>query len=90
MAPTLVSIRVEPQTGNFASVTPVWSGVDRPESSGWSVPKKLVDRFVTAIKAGVIFDRVAVQTDVNGKTYVATGCRVLLRHLNADLKKIGF
>lgn len=75
----------------FFKVAPIFSGVDRPETFSWSVRgQALADRLVRAIRAGVVCLGSAVQTDANGKTYVAFTSPVLGRTLNADLKRLGY
>lgn len=67
--------------------------LDRPCTHGWLFgPNKraLARRLCAAINAGVVHTDAQVATDVNGKTYVAAHCKVLGRHANADLKRLGF
>ncbi len=91
-----VDIRWEEANGEFSpahySVWPTFSGVDRPRTSGWSTGKSrpLANRLAKAIRAGAAIDSLEVLTDVNGKTYVGYRHVVGAKHLNADLKKLGF
>jgi hypothetical protein len=74
------------------SVWPTFSGVDRERSSGWGTGKSrpLANRLAKAIRAGAAIADLEVLTDVNGKTYVGYRHVVGARHLNADLKRLGF
>jgi hypothetical protein len=73
------------------SVHPIWAGVDRPNTGGWVVrDKRMARRLEAAIRAGVVYSRTEIRTDVDGNTYVAVTSRVLGRYLNADLKRLGF
>lgn len=51
--------------------------------------RKLLERLEKAIRAGVVITYAKVRLDTNGMTYVATTSHVC-RHLNADLKKLGY
>lgn len=75
--------------------TPVWANVDRPVSYSISFgagPKgeKLARRYQKAALAGAVFYDTQVRTDVDGNTYVGCSMRVMGRHANADLTKLGF
>lgn len=82
------------------SVSIEWSGIklDRPISGGWSVGKDragkdhtdLAQRLVRAINAGKACVNPEVKTDINGKTYIAWTSTILGRHMNADLRRLGF
>ena len=73
------------------SVTPVWTGVDRPRSGGWLVKdRRMARRLAAAITAGVAAVPLGVRTDVNGKTFMDTDSRVLGRQMNADLRRLGY
>lgn len=73
------------------SVSPVWSGVDRPTSSGWAVKDmKTARRLERAIRAGVAYSKTEVRTDVDGNTYVSAKSVLSGRTMNADLKRVGF
>lgn len=85
-----VNVTASNTTPGFVTVTPVWSGVDRPEASGWSVPVKLAQRLQCAILAGVVCTHPKVCTDINGKTFVDHGVTVRGRAMSADLKRLGF
>jgi hypothetical protein len=91
METTIRTVRVNDHVNpKFVSVTPVWSNVDRPDSASWMVPKALLPRFIAAVKAGMVFTSPKVEKDMNGRTFVHHKCNVLMRHLSADLKKLGF
>jgi hypothetical protein len=80
--------------GHF-TVWTYWKGVDRPCTHGIGVNggyggRRLAERLKAAIEAGVVFTDLGVGTDVDGKTYVTSKCRVLARILNADLRRLGF
>lgn len=70
--------------------------VDRPRAHGWLIgphtPAKsaLAARLINAINAGVIFPNPVIKTDINGKTYVQASSTILARHMNAELKRLGF
>jgi len=93
---TGVDIRWEPAEDKFSpahySVWPTFSGVDRERSSGWGTGKSrpLANRLAKAIRAGVAIADLEVLTNVNGETYVSYRHVVGARHLNADLKRLGF
>lgn len=90
--PTLVDVRVTPEEDSpgCVCVTPVFSGVDRPDCFGWIVKAKLAPRLVRAVRAGAVLYDLEVKTDVAGETYVSSRSRVMGRHMNADLRKLGF
>ena len=89
--PAIIDVRVTPDSDPACvTVGPVWDGVDRPYTFGWSVKASLAPRLVRAIQAGAVFHDVSVATDNGGKTYVAAKATMLGRHMNADLKKLGF
>ena len=78
---------------NHYRVSPDWSvaGVDRPVSFGVIVNgKKVAERLARAIEDGVAYPYEGIKTDINGKTYVATGYNVMARRANADLKRLGY
>src|SRR5207237_1249811 len=57
----------------YLLVTPIWIGVDRENSGGWSVSKdsmKLAQRLQAAVKSGKAFCDIQVCTDVVGQTYI--------------------
>ena len=77
----------------YLSITPIWSGVDRPNVGGWSVGKDdimLAERLRRAIIAGAAFCDIQILTDKNGQTYVGASNVILGRKMNADLRKLGF
>lgn len=69
-----------------------WADVDRPTVHGISCAKnlKLAQRLQAAIQAGVVYTNAAVRTDTGGQTYVQATCMVSGKHLNADLRHLGF
>jgi hypothetical protein len=71
------------------------AGVDRPRTYGISFSanpngRKLADRLVAAVNAGVVLYDATIKTDINGRTYVCSTSRVMGKYANADLKKLGF
>jgi hypothetical protein len=90
--PTLESVEVEPDEEERGFVvTPVYTGVDRPRSYSVLATKLAeANRLKAAILAGAVFPVRGVLTDMNGQTYVDFDHNVMGRHLNADLKKLGF
>lgn len=73
-------------------VTAHWAGVERPEvhSISCGQNQKLAQRLADAIASGKVYTDAEVKVDVDGNTYVAATSRVMGRHLNADLKRLGF
>jgi hypothetical protein len=77
------------------NVTVHWTGaqLDRPTSGGFGLKgtdRKLAERLRRAIDAGVVYVNPVVATDIYGKTYVASNCVVSGKHLNADLRRLGY
>lgn len=67
--------------------------VDRKCTGGWAVSlkhEKLAQRLVAAINAQKGLSNPKIATDVNGKTYIAYTQEVSGRHMNADLRRLGF
>jgi hypothetical protein len=66
--------------------------LDRPRTHGISTGrnKDLAERLAAAINAGAVYPDPEVRTDVYGATYVQASSRVMGRHLNADLRRLGF
>ncbi len=79
-----------PPDEKWFSVCPIYEGVDRPNVGGWVVAEKHVKRLTVAIMAGAACPATEILTDVNGKTYVDFTHVVSARHINAELKRIGF
>jgi hypothetical protein len=74
-------------------VSPVWSGVDRPNVGGYSTGKnyRLAERLAAFMKSGRAWiGTPEVLTDVDGKSYVNASLRINTRVLNAELKRHGF
>jgi len=92
----LERVDVIDRDGNIV-VCPIWRGVDRPSAGGISLGHKddksvsrYLPRVVACILAGAFHEVHGIKTDVYGKTYVNATAKVYGRHLNADLKKLGF
>lgn len=56
-------VHVEFDGGKFATVSPIWAGVDRPDVGGISVPIRFVDRVVAAFESGDAFEFTKVVRD---------------------------
>jgi hypothetical protein len=72
-----------------------WNDVDRPFTHGFLFDdtlhgRKLAERLITAIRAGVVFVRPTVRTDKYGQTYVEATSMVLGKRANADLRRLGY
>jgi hypothetical protein len=70
--------------------TPV---TDREDVYAWAIPSKhdaLASRLARAVRDGAVLKNPVVKTDVNGKTYVSVDSQVMGRHMNADLKRLGY
>lgn len=76
-------------------------GIDRPDGYGISTGRTdtparrkralaLAERLKRAVDAQAVMHDLHVRRDVNGNTYVAASSRILGRHLNADLKALGY
>lgn len=94
-APVLAEVRITREHDpERLVVSPVWAGVDRPVSGGWGLrpdDMALAQRLAAAVRSGAALRGTpSVQTDVNGATYVQVTWHVMGRHLNADLRKIGY
>jgi hypothetical protein len=73
------------------SISPLWSGVDRPTVGGWRLAKRRqADKLVEALMAGVVLYNLEVRTDVYGQTYVSSRSRVHARTINVDLRRLGY
>ena len=68
------------------------AGVDRPSTLGLStgISRKLAKRLAAAIDAGAATSDQRIETDVNGRTYVASNCLVWGRTLSDDLSALGY
>jgi len=73
-------------------VTWIGADLDRPHVGGWAISDKpaLATRLKTAIEAGAVYANPKIVKDSNGKTFVQAKSLVLGRHMNADLKRLGF
>jgi hypothetical protein len=99
-----MALVVEPHVERGPDGTTVrfhWSGtegekIDRPCTYGISVgmpgPKSeaLAKRLCAAARAQKLFEVHGIAQSQSGSTYVDASVRVLGRHLNADLRKLGF
>lgn len=91
-APALVDVEIRSDAEGI-HVSPIWQGVDRPNTGGWLLSTKhqaLAQRLRQAILAGVVFRSPEIVRDKAGKTYVSQVARVGGRTLNADLRRLGF
>jgi hypothetical protein len=88
----LLPARVQVEFGGdkFATVSPIWAGVDRPNVGGISVPLRFVGRVVAALESGAAFESTKVVRDIDGKTYVEASSRIMGRHLERSLRAIGY
>lgn len=84
------SVQTTPRENGFVLVEPVWDGVDRPVTFGWTVPVKLVPRLTRALMGGAVCQNPHPMTDVNGQTYMTYTNAVMGRYMSADLKRLGF
>lgn len=92
--------RISTDPDGELSVSVVWSGgnapIDRPDTGGWLIGpdspfrRKLAQRLVRAIDAGVVHSDPALVIDNYGHTYVSARRNVMGRRMNADLKRLGF
>lgn len=65
--------------------------VDRKDVYGWvGIKPAVADRLVAAVNAGKAVTVDGIKTDINGRTYVATTHYVMGRHMDRDLKALGF
>lgn len=99
MKPSAVKISVVQRGddgGESIIVTPVWEGVDRPESSSYSVgpntpaKMKLAHRFAAAFESGKLTQDAVKKIDVCGNTYISYSKTLYMRQLHSELKRIGF
>lgn len=80
----------------YVNVT--WNGptpLDRPCVGGWVFSpsqRKLAERLVRAINAGVVYTSPTLRTDVNGRTYVEAKQTQFFhkRHMHKSLLAVGF
>lgn len=88
-----VRVTVAPYAGEFSgwTVTPEWTGVDRPTTHSWTVlDRALADRLAAAVLAGAVYVNPVIATDVNGATYVQARSLVMGKYANADLRALGY
>jgi hypothetical protein len=80
----------------FILVRPYWSGVDRKDGTGYSLPdtpngQRLAERLKRCMESMAMFPNARAATDNAGKTYATCdGYHVVGRTMNADLKRLGF
>jgi hypothetical protein len=80
-------------SGKNIHISPVWRGVDRPNTGGWGLPmheRKLAERLQRAITSGDAFCEVTLKTDIYGKTYVGAVSALYSKELESDLRKLGY
>ena len=68
-------------------------GLDRTDVMAWYLPlrhRRLAHRLAAAIEAGVACPPERKRRDVDGRTYLEHGLKVLGRSINADLRRLGF
>jgi hypothetical protein len=83
--PSLAVSAVSPERPDLEARYSMATGyVDDPKA------KKLAERLSKAINAGKAFTTPRVMTDTAGKDYLGFDVEVSGRHLNADLKRLGF
>jgi hypothetical protein len=81
------------ELGDGYSVVFRWTGVDRPvtHSIGTGKNRRLAERLAAAVTSGAVFASAPeVRRDVYGATYVEVRLHVMGRHLNADLRRLGY
>lgn len=92
-------VAVIPGEGAYLEVDVEWAPVDgaldRRSTGGWQLRddaagRRLAARLVRAVEAGAAVVFKGVKTDVNGRTYVHSERAVFGRHMNADLRRLGF
>lgn len=80
-------------------VNPIWEAdggdLDRVDVGGWCLgsgrtAERYAKRLEAALTAGVVYSNPRVVRDVIGQTYVEADKHVMGRHMNADLKRLGF
>jgi hypothetical protein len=74
---------------------PVDGTLDRPNVDGFGLdftPRNmlLAQRLARAIDEGAIYKTHEVKIDIYGKSYVCAASNIIMRQLNADLKRIGY
>jgi len=96
-ASATVTPTMDSELGMYLRVEVTWSvgdfKLDRPSTGGFGLKLKhvaLAERLVRAIKAQVVFTDPRIARDVAGHSYITSGCRVLGRTINADLKRLGY
>ena len=80
---------------NVVKVYTVEPSVDRRVTGGWTLyfsgpGRALVGRLIKAIEAGAVCPDPEVKVDVDGQTYVDSGCNVRSLTMKADLTRLGF
>jgi hypothetical protein len=67
--------------------------LDRLDAAAWGLKsshRKLAERLVRAIEAGVVLEPDGLYTDVNGQRGHHVRSNILSRMMNADLTRLGF
>ncbi len=95
-ARAIIRLDPNPTTPIRYTVDVAWdvTGVvlDRPISFGMGCGSnlQLAERFAAAVNAQAAFTDIKVINDCNGKSLVSANCKIMGRHLNTDLKKLGY
>ena len=96
-APVLKEVTIveksEDGIGSYYLVSPVWTGVDRPNTGGYSCGRNLslARRLQTAIASGKLWlKEPQKKIDVNGNSYVCADIKISMRRANSELQKLGF
>lgn len=90
--PHLETVRIERSDNGSYIVRPVWQGVDRPITTGYScgTNEQLADRLADAILCGAALTSPEVVTDCNGQTYVSAEFQIRMRYAGSELAKLGY
>lgn len=92
MVPQLKEVQITVAEGRFI-VTPIWGNVDRPNTGGFSCGpnQSLAHRLQKAIvDEAVWYEDPSIERDGNGYSYVNAQLGISMRHINAELKKLGY
>ena len=84
--------KIETEANGSLIVWPHFENVDRPLGAGISCGTKhaLAVRLQNCMKANKAFGDIGIGKDIFGKTYASYNSLVSGRHLNADLRRLGF
>lgn len=88
--------RVDLESGDFPvpgslTVRPIWKGVDRPASTGWSFrpeDHRNAYRLRDLMLSGRAFTGAVVKTDINGKTFMSAGQRFAVMTIETCLDRL--